>query len=426
MKLCESFKYLPVIILFLFFALPMRGQVQNVDFSKHFNDSTLRLDYIFGGGADGAHIFLESMTKQPGWSGRKTNLNHLPLKGNATVLVKDKASGDTLYCNPFSPLFLEWLNTPEAKDMNMAFENSLLVPLPKEQAIICVELRDNRFKDIASASILYDPADELTAIKGTNHYPYQYLHKGSEPSDKAIDIAIVAEGYTEEEMDSFIQAAQKITDEILNYKPFSSNKEKFNFIAVKTPSIESGVSIPARNEWKNTFFDSHFSTFHSERYLTVPRVWRIHESLEGIPYEHVFVLVNTPEYGGGGFFNCYQVASSDNEYTLPVAVHEFGHSFAGLADEYFYEDEENDTYPLDLEPWETNITTLKDFNKKWKDKIGTGTPGQGSLGIYEGGGYRLKGIYRPAETCRMRDNFHPSFCPVCEETIQLVIDFYTE
>lgn len=417
----------------------MQAGENNTDFHRNFNDSTLRLDYIFAGGPEGPHIFLESMTKQPGWAGRKSHLKSGPLQGNATILVKDIATGDTLYCNPFSPLFLEWLNTSEASERPMAFENSLLVPLPKSECVIQVILRDNRFKEIVNSSFVFDPKDNLVAIKERNQYPVQYLHKGNSP-ENAIDIAILAEGFREDEMDKFITKSQEITDEILRYEPFASNKEKFNFIAVKTPSIESGVSIPKNNIWSNTLFGAHFGTFHSDRYLTVPRVWRMHDSLEGIPYEHIFVVVNTPEYGGGGFFNCYQVASSDNIHTLPVAVHEFGHSFAGLADEYFYEGEEDETYPLDIEPWEANITTLSDFDTKWRDrlpaKVKIPTPwdektkpdkkGKTNLGVYEGGGYRFKGIYRPTPTCRMRDNYYPSFCPVCEETLQLVIDFYTE
>ena len=176
----------------------------------------------------------------------------------------------------------------------------------------------------------------------------------------------------------------------------------------------------------------------------------MHRLLEGIPYEHVLVLVNTPAYGGGGIYNSYQIATADNNLTLPVAVHEFGHSFAGLADEYFYTEEEDGTYPLDVEPWEQNITTMVDFDSKWKDMLTPGvqvpTPwidkggkredrmkkaaneagsNENVIGVFEGGGYKSKGVYRPVETCRMRDNHNPTFCPVCERAIKQVIEFYT-
>ena len=419
------------------------------DFNQNFSDSTLRVDYIFGGGPDGLKIMLDSQSKQAGWAGRRTRLEGVPVAGNGTVMVTDPVSGDTLYRNTFSSLFQEWIYTPEAQEKNMAFENSFLVPLPKKEADITVSLRGNRHQEIAQMTHRYRPNDELVALRGQDPVPHKYLHKGGD-SNEAIDIAILAEGYTQEEMDSFINKAQVIADEILSYEPFASNKDKFNVVAVMTPSKESGVSVPLKNQWKDTAFESHFSTFYSARYLTTPRVWKLHRALEGIPYEHVLVLVNTPEYGGGGIFNNYQIATSDNRLTLPVAVHEFGHSFGGLADEYFYAEEKDDTYPLDIEPWQQNITTLVDFDSKWKDLLTPGvqipTPwvdkggtredkmknaadeerGEVTVGVFEGGGYKAKGVYRPVETCRMRDNFNPTFCPVCERAIRQVIEFYTK
>lgn len=419
------------------------------DFSENFCDSTLRIDYILGGGPDGIKMMIDSQSKQSGWAGRRSRLKEVPVAGNGTVLVTDPLSGDTLYMNSFSSLFQEWIYTPEAGEKNLAFENSFLVPLPKKEADITVSLRSNRHEEIGKITHRYRPNDELVALRGQNPIAHKYIHKGGDSKD-AIDIAILAEGYRSEEMDTFLNRASRIAEEILSYEPFASNKDKFNVVAVLTPSNESGVSIPLKNEWKDTAFESHFSTFYSSRYLTTPRVWKLHRSLEGIPYEHVLVIVNTPAYGGGGIFNSYQIATADNKLTLPVAVHEFGHSFAGLADEYFYTEEEDGTYPLDIEPWEQNITTMVDFDAKWKDILTPGvqipTPwtdkggkredrmkraadekrGEVVVGAFEGGGYKSKGVYRPVETCRMRDNHNPTFCPVCERAISRVIEFYTE
>lgn len=425
------------------------GEAIAADFNENFCDSTLRIDCILGGGPSGVRMFLDSQTKQKGWAGRRHRLNDVPAAGNGTVMVTDPLTGDTLYRNSFSSLFQEWIYTKEAGERDMAFENSFLVPLPKKEADITVSLRSNRHEEIGKMTFRYRPDDELVALRGEEPADHRYIHKGGDPTE-AIDIAILAEGYREEEMDSFLCKAERIAHEILSYEPFASNKDKFNVVAVMTPSKESGVSIPLKGDWKDTAFESHFSTFYSSRYLTTPRVWRLHRSLEGIPYEHVLVLVNTQAYGGGGIFNSYQIATADNELTLPVAVHEFGHSFAGLADEYFYTEEEDGTYPLDIEPWEQNITTMVDFNSKWKDMLTPGvqvpTPwtdkggkredrmkraaeeerGDVVVGVFEGGGYRAKGVYRPVETCRMRDNHNPAFCPVCERAISRIIEFYTE
>ena len=425
------------------------AEASATDFTENFRDSTLRVDYIFGGGPSGVKTMLASQSKQKGWAGRRSRLKDVPVAGNGTIMVTDPQTGDTLYRNTFSSLFQEWIYTPEAEEKDMAFENSFLVPLPKREADITISLRGNRHEEIGRISHRYRPDDELVALRGETPIAHRYIHKGGDPSE-AIDIAILAEGYREEEMDTFLNRATTIAEEILSYEPFASNKYKFNVVAVMSPSKESGVSIPLKGEWKETAFESHFSTFYSSRYLTTPRVWRLHRALEGIPYEHVLIVVNTPEYGGGGIHNCYQIATSDNRYTLPVSVHEFGHSFAGLADEYFYTEEEDGSYPLDIEPWQANITTMVDFDSKWKDMLTPGiavptpwtdrggkredrmkraaeeAPGEVAVGVFEGAGYRKKGVYRPAETCRMRDNHNPKFCPVCERAIRQVIEFYTE
>lgn len=418
-----------------------------VDFDKYFADSTLRVDYVFGGTKGNAGVMLDASVKTPGWAGRRHHLDSTPLAGNGSVTVRNPSTGDTLYMNTFSSLFQEWLATDEAQHTPRSFENSFLVPLPKDEADIELTLYDNRRDTIARHTFRYSPADELVAMRGDTALPYVYLHRGADPA-KAIDVAILAEGYRAEEMDSFLVHARRIADEILSYEPYASHRDRFNFVAVMSPSADSGVSIPLDRDWKNTAFGAHFSTFHSPRYLTVPRVHALHRTLEGIPYEHVMILVNTDRYGGGGIYNSYHISAARNALTLPVSVHEFGHSFGGLADEYFYDGEEDGTYPTDIEPWEPNISTLVDFGSKWKDMIAPGTPvptpwtdkggtreermkeaaTAGSpevTGVYEGGGYRSHGVYRPAVTCRMRDNYYPSFCPVCRRAILRVIDFYT-
>lgn len=412
------------------------------DFYKQFSDSTLRLDYVFGGNTKGSQIFLVSQSKQNGWAGRHKRLNEVPLRGNGNIIVKNPEKGDTLYINSFSTLFQEWLNMPELLSVPQSFENSFLVPLPLREADITVTLRDNKGDEIASLTHRYRPEDELVKRISHNPLPYKYIHKGNSP-EKAIDLAILAEGYTADEMESFIETAKQIGEEILSYEPFSSNKDKFNIVAVLTPSEESGVSIPRKNEWINSRYDSHFSTFYSDRYLTSPRVFKMHQDLEGIPYEYILMVVNTDEYGGGGIFNSYQIASANNKFTLPVSVHEFGHSFGGLADEYNYQDTEDATYLENIEPWEPNITTLVDFNSKWKDMVSPDTqiptPSEYNpheenksidvesikLGAYEGAGYKKTGIYRPSVTCRMRDNYFPIFCKVCQKSLSETIDFYT-
>lgn len=426
------------------------------DFSRHFNDSTLRVDYVFGGGPDGVLLLLDGQSKTEGWAGRRTHLDEVPYFGNGQIEMKDAASGQTLYRHSFSSLFHEWIVLEEADSLSRAFENTFIMPLPKEKADITITLFDNRMQPLAALTHSYDPADELVARPRHTPNRYEYIHRGGD-SEKAIDFAILAEGYRPEEMDSFLEHARETVNTFFSYEPFASHRDDFNFVAVMSPSQDSGVSIPLKGEWLDTAFGSHFSTFHWDRYLTIPRIKAMHDALTGIPYEHLVVLTNTENYGGGGIYNSYTVSAARNAQAKPVVVHEIGHSFGGLADEYFYSDQVIETYPLDIEPWEPNITTLVDFPSKWKSLIAPGTPiptpGDSAnlsreetkklnarlaeeyaktgkinetVGLYEGGGYRAKGIYRPVDHCRMRDNVFPKFCPACEAALARLIEFYTK
>jgi hypothetical protein len=285
---------------------------------------------------------------------------------------------------------------------------------------------------VATLKHTVDPNDILIHQKGRNHVtPYKYMVQNGTP-EECIDIAILAEGYKPEEMELFYEDAAKVNEFLFSYEPFKSLQKKFNFVAVASPSEDSGVSIPKKGEWKHTAFSSNYSTFYSDRYLTTSHLKAVHDALAGIPYEHIIVLANTDEYGGGGIYNSLMLTAAHHSTFRPVVVHEFGHSFAGLADEYFYDDDVmSGSYPLDIEPWEANITTLVDFDSKWKDMLPKGTPiptieQDTPVGVFEGGGYSSKGVYRPAYDCRMRTNSSLDFCTVCDKAIRRIVEFYTE
>lgn len=404
-------------------------------FSNYFTDKTLRVDYIFNGNASRQSISLDGLSSLPVWAGRKHHLAELPLQGNGQIVMRDAASGKTIYTTSFSSLFQEWLETDEAKNTTKGFENTFLLPYPLQPAEIEITLLDPRRQVRAAMKHTVRPDDVLIAQKGTSHVtPHKYLLQNG-GSEKCIDVAILAEGYTPREMQTFYEDAGVACESIFAHEPFKSMKKRFNIVAVASPSTDSGVSVPRLNEWKHTAFGSHFSTFYSDRYLTTSRVKSIHDALAGIPYEHIIILANTEEYGGGGIYNSYTLTTAHHPMFRPVVVHEFGHSFGGLADEYFYDnDVMTDTYPLDVEPWEQNISTQVDFASKWQDMLAPGTPvptpvdasTQYPTGVYEGGGYSAKGIFRPADNCRMRTNQYPAFCPVCQRALHRIIEFYTE
>ncbi|MBR5568057.1 MAG: peptidase M64 [Bacteroidales bacterium] len=380
---------------------------------------TLRLDYIFSGTDKSVEISLDEAYCFDGWAGRTVNLKKVHLRGNGQICMTDVQTGDTLYRQSFSTLFQEWQATEEATKVRKSFENVFLLPMPTAEAEVKVMLYDFWGNVVASLSHKVDPKDVLIHHLSPKTPEHKYLMLNGTPEEK-IDVAIVAEGYTAEEMDTFYADAQAAMEAILAHEPFGQYKDRFNFVAVALESAESGVSVPGRGEWKDTALKSHFNTFYMDRYLTTLRLKNMHDKLCGVPYEHIVILANTDTYGGGGIYNSYTLTTAHHPAFKPVVVHEFGHSFAGLGDEYYYDDQYVEYYYPEIEPWEQNITTLADFESKWKDMLEAG-----EAELLEGGGYQSKGVYRPAKDCRMHTNRAESFCPVCQRALGRIIEFYT-
>lgn len=405
---------------------------QDKHFDELFKDGTLRIDYTFMGNATEQYVALREMSYTDNWYGRRINLDNVPLMGNGDLTLTDSVSGEVIYKTSFSSLFQEWITTPEALELSKSFEFTLLVPMPHKKSVATLVLRDNTGKESIHKYTI-NPEDVLIRDRSNQKpLPYKYIHKGGD-SKEAIDVVILAEGYTAEQMDIFLNDAIITKKEILSYQPFSSHSEKFNFIAVMSPSVDSNVSVPQALDWRDTAVSSNFMTFYMARYLTSGNVYDMYDLVTNIPCEHFIILANTNTYGGGGIYNSYTLTTAHHKDFRPVVVHEFGHSFAGLGDEYFYDnaDDNDNMHSLKHEPWEPNITTLVDFESKWADMMPAGievpttvTPERTAnytVGLYEGGGYLSKGIYRPTDVCRMRNNTAERFCPVCERAIEKVI-----
>ena len=389
-------------------------------FDDYFEDRTLRLDYTFAGDHTQSYIYVDELVSLPHWYGRRHHLKEVPLKGNGQIIVRAHNKDVVIYRHSFSTLFQEWLSTDEAKQTKKSFENVFLVPFPKDTVDITVELYDYHDKTATSMTHTVAPTDILIRKAGEHDMtPYDILHQAADTS-QCIRIAFVAEGYTADEMEHYLDDCQKAIYSLFNHEPFKSMQDRFNIIALKSVSEESGTSEPAKGIWKNTVLGSHFDTFYMDRYLTTLHLKQLHNVLAGTPYEHIIILVNTDHYGGGGIYNSYNLTYTGGKHFLPVVVHEFGHSFGGLGDEYNYGD--NDPmYFADTEPWEPNLTTKCDFNGKWEKLIE-----EGKAGLIEGGGYLTHGVWRGFENCRMRTNEEPEFCLVCRQALTQLIDFYTK
>jgi hypothetical protein len=389
-------------------------------FEDYFEDRTLRLDYTFAGDATRQQIYVDELVSLPRWYGRKQRLAELPLRGNGQITVRSLADGMVIYRHSFSSLFQEWLATAEAKKTRKSFENVFLVPYPKQEVEIKIELFDYHDQVISSLTHVVNPQDILIRKAGQRHITPNTTLQQAADTTRCIHVAFVAEGYQQQEMDTFLADCRIAMESLFAHEPFKQNQERFNIVAVMPPSVESGTSQPNKGIWKNTPLGSHFDTFYSDRYLTTLHLKKLHDVLAGTAYEHIIVLVNTNRYGGGGIYNSYNLTYAHGIQFRPVVVHEFGHSFGGLGDEYPYGDDDP-MYFADTEPWEPNLTTKHDFNGKWENLIK-----EKKAGFIEGGGYLSKGVWRGFENCRMRTNEEPEFCLVCQQALQRLIDFYTK
>jgi hypothetical protein len=179
--------------------------------------------------------------------------------------------------------------------------------------------------------------------------------------------------------------------------------------------------------------NSSFYTFGTDRYLTTQDIKSVNDFAALVPHDNIIVLINSSKYGGGGVYNYYSGTTAGHVSSGKVFIHEFGHGFAGLGDEYYTSDVAYDEfYPLTVEPWEPNITTRVNFDSKWKSMIASETPVptpaedryKNVTGLFEGGGYSAKGIWRPEMDCRMKSNGPKGYCSVCREAVRKMIEFY--
>ncbi|HNS16357.1 MAG TPA: M64 family metallopeptidase [Bacteroidales bacterium] len=402
-------------------------------FDTHFENKTLRIDYQHSGTNTADFYSLDEVKILPFWAGSKVNLIDPFEYGSYLIKAIDMASGELIYSHGYSTLFMEWQTTAEAGMMQKSFSETVLLPLPKDQTRVEFYSRNRSGIFEKKYEYRYDPSDYFVNPEQRFAYPVFDVQLSGDPSKK-VDIVILPDGYTEKELKKFKQDCQQFAENLFSFEPFRSNRSKFNIRGVLAPSCESGNDIPADGVWKNSILETSFYTFDSERYCMTRANRTMHDLAANAPYDQIYILVNQEKYGGGGIYNQYCVSVSGNLSSAKIIVHEFGHGFAGLGDEYMGDVSYNDFYPLDVEPWEPNLTTMVDFDRKWDSLVQPGvpvpTPDSGEyehvIGVFEGGGYATRGIYRPAHDCLMNTFRVNDFCGVCQKAIQQMIDFYSK
>lgn len=403
-------------------------------FEQYFYNKTLRVDFDLVGDTDNTEAFLSELIEEPFWGGRQNNLDNSIRLGDYLMVLKDSISQEVIYEEGFATLFEEWQATHEATQFARSFPNSVIMPYPKANATFYIVKRENNsFTDTIMAVPVISHGKEIIK-KPVHAYDIDTIMI-NKPSHQAIDIVILGEGFTVDEMYKFEKESNELINTLLTANIFSKNKEKLNAYAIATPSMESGADHPTKDIWNNTFFNSSFNTLYSPRYLITKDIRKVRDIASLVPYDQIYILVNTERYGGGGIYNFYSICSAYGRANKQVLIHEFGHGFAALADEYYYDDNMlTDYIDLKTEPWQKNITTLVNLDEKWGNKLDKNTPvptpaedaSKYEIGVYEGGGYVSKGVYRACPDCRMKTNTAPDFCPVCEDAIQEVIDMLTE
>ncbi|MDR3133313.1 MAG: IgA Peptidase M64 [Prevotellaceae bacterium] len=401
-------------------------------FHTHFDTTRLRVDLIFAGNAEQQSVYFAGLHKEPQWGGSQTNLIE-PFDYGEYCYKVFSTENQLLFSRGFSSLFYEWRTTEEAQNLSRAHPFSLVLPMPKQEVRLEIYERvkkTNEWRRLFTTGI--HPSDRQIKQDAPANFAVNTLLHHGHPSQK-VDVAFLAEGYTAGEMEKFRADAARFMDYLFAVEPFATHRSDFNIWAVEAVSEESGPDIPHEGIWKNTAADASFYTFRIDRYLTAPNHTRLCELAWNTPYDILYVLVNTAKYGGGGVYNFYGLSMSDHPLAKDVFPHEFGHAFAGLGDEYYTSEVAYlDFYDLEIEPWEPNLTTLVDFDKKWRGLLDKDTPiptpdtaGYAyTVGVFEGGGYTGKGVYRPALDCRMKSNATKSFCPVCHHALEKMIEMY--
>jgi hypothetical protein len=405
-----------------------------IKYSDYFTENTLRFDFLFAGNNHETKVYPFQMKMETPWAGSRQKLVDQSGLGNFRYRILDETNGTLLFSRGFSSLFQEWQTTAEAKTTERAYYQAIFFPYPKQKVIVKLEARDRQgvFQPLYETHV--NPNDYFIHRDSLKAGDMVMIEQNGKP-EKKVDLLFLAEGYDQSEREKFFTDVKRLSNSLFEVTPFLENKKQFNVKALFTPSEESGVDVPGESIYKNTVFNSTFYTFDLSRYLTTSDMKSIYDAAASVAWDFMVVLVNTPRYGGGGVYNQITVCSSDNAQSVKVLVHEFGHSFAGLADEYYssavaYED----FYNLAVEPWEPNITTMVNFESKWKQLLSHGIPVPTprtaeyrlTTGVFEGGGYMAKGIFSPAQDCRMKSNATDRFCPVCSAAIQKSIDWYSE
>lgn len=448
-------------------------------FDDDFTGATLRVDYRHTGTAEEEHLAVDRILVEGPWPGSRTQLVDTTNLGKYLLEVVDLASNRLLYSRGFASIYGEWETTGEAgKGIWRAIAEAVRLPEPRRPVQLRIRKRDGdrSFREIWSMSV--DPASRFVDRPPLVARDVRTVMRNGDPSVK-VDLLILGDGYPADAGSKFDGDVRRAVEALFGVDPFASRKKDFNVWSIFTPAAEAGISRPRAGIFRNTPLGTRYNSFDSERYVLTleDRLWR--DVAAAAPYDFVLILFQNRKYGGGGIYNLYSTAAADSAFAPYLVVHEFGHHFAGLGDEYYTSDVAYEDFSGGrVEPWEPNITALNDPSRlKWKEHVAPDTPlptpwgkpefekrsrqaqqkrrelraagapeeqlealfyeerelmtrtlGEeehaGKVGAFEGAMYEAQGLYRPSVDCIMFTRDEVGFCPVCSEAIEVVIDLY--
>ena len=363
------------LIFFLLFLPGLLLAQNSIDFDQYFLDKTMRIDYFHVGDAKEEFITLDRIFDQGIWAGSKRRLVDYFNNGRYYIKIYDLASGKLIFSRGFDSYFGEYKTAGDAlKGIKRTYHESALIPYPKKKIRFVLEVRDrqNLLKLLFSQEIDPFGTDINREPLGTGVRVFE-IQKSGDPHEK-IDIAFIAEGYTAKEEEKLKEDLERFTQVFFKQEPYATYKDKFNIYGVFKPSEESGCDEPSHGVFKNTSLNATFDSLGSERYLLTEDNKSLRDIAAHVPYDALFIMVNHKRYGGGGIYNLYCTFTVDNQWNEYLFLHEFGHSFAGLGDEYYTSQVAyNEFYPRGVEPTEPNLTALLDAkNLKWKEFVEAG------------------------------------------------------
>ncbi len=346
-----------------------------IRFDEHFSDKGMRINFYMVGEAKEEQIIIHSIYQEELWPESKTNLTNSFNHGRYFIKVYEVASNKLIYARGFDCQFGEYrTTTPALNGVKKVFQRAVRIPWPRHRVNVVFEGRDRKNLLQPLTVVTIDPEDYRHLRESGQAGDEVFEIKKSGPPAERVDLVFLAEGYREEEKEKFVGDVKRFSGYLFEVEPYRSNQQKFNIYGVFRPSAESGTDEPRQKIYKNTVLKASFNALDLDRYLLTEEGFLIREMAARAPYDAIVILVNSKRYGGGGIYNDYCITTVDNQASKGVFLHEFGHSFAGLADEYYTSDVSyNEFYPPGVEPLEPNITALLDpENLKWKDLLSPG------------------------------------------------------